>query len=292
MPLIFKRDESKKAPKEEEKPPIVEAEIIEPEKKEEPKSTLPAIVLDKEVAKAKLADFLKQVDEMFVKAKDMTINNDQDNEDATALGTRAKKLFKAIQEMKVTIPSYVEARDYIETIDEIIKMACEKLDSTSKNAGDTVVSLTKKKISQWNAVKESERRKAEALAKQSTEELNKKLQEQAVVSGTKPVEAVAPIIPKGQKTVRTESGSSHVVKRWTFEIERPEMPFSILKQMVDVMSKGENALQHLEELKKILPYCSFMFEDTRIRRAVKEDNVREIPGIKIYEDISTAFRTR
>jgi hypothetical protein len=76
------------------------------------------------------------------------------------------------------------------------------------------------------------------------------------------VTVATPVVPEVAKVTRTVEGSASQRKEWTHEILNPdEVPRE---------------------------YCSV--DERLIRKAVK-GGVREIPGVRIYEDYITSFRS-
>jgi hypothetical protein len=305
MALIFKRPE-------EEQEALARIEQNEtPEPRVEGAEALglpvPIKLFDIEAAKATINEYLDQVNEMVAQAKDLAINNEKDASDATALGTKAMGTYKRIIASKEKVPNYIEAKEYVQKVDNFVGILIDHLHTTSKTRpGDTVVSICKEKISQWTLVQENERRKAEEIARQETEKLNKKLAAEAKVAGTKPVQAVAPIIPKGQTTVRTESGSSHPSHIWTFDVKEPGLPGKLFTAMIEAFKKAWSSSAKLREqpdmldaqkalqgIDSIFPYVVIFFEDTKIREAVKNGTRNPaINGVDIYEKIDTKFRAK
>ena len=276
MKLIFKKPE----------PGNEQKEIALP-------AALPAEIFDIKAAMAVINEYDKQVEEMFLEAKNMVINNEKGNEDATALGTLAMSLYKKIITAKEKVPNYIEAKEYVEKVDNFFQMRTEKLYTTRKNAGDTVVSMAKAKISQWTVVKLAEEQKQKQIADKAAEELNKKLKAEGFKG-----EAVAPIIPAGQKTVRTETGSSHPKTTWEFDATEPCLPSNIISELIHLANgktpKDREGLDRVaREANDIFPYIVILFEDTKIREAIKK-GARDpaIKGIHIFEKVSTIFRTR
>jgi hypothetical protein len=263
---------------------------------------IPIQVISIELAKVKLNQHLQKVDEMFTQAKGLTVDSDISNEEAVALGTSAKSLFKKIEELRKSLIS--EPQEYVDQINAIAKMLTEKLDTTSKGK-ETVVSLMKQKITQYSAFVEQQRREAELAAQKATQEAQKKLDERAKETGTTPVKLPDPIIPKKDTITRTQTGSAYAQKRWTFEIIEPHYQKQLitnLKIQWDKFLKELNAMvgdkdfpfpiisitDSIENLKNIAPYLTI--SDTEIRNAIKA-GVREIPGIRIFESQGTSFRT-
>jgi hypothetical protein len=253
-------------------------------------------LLDINNAKKRLDQYIKVVEDMFTQAKAIIINNDATNVDATALGTSAMTLYKKIIAAKDQVPYYTEAKDYINAVEAIADMLIDKLYSTNKKK-ETVVSITKEKISQYAVVQEALRREQEALEKKAREDLQKQLDEKAKATGIEAPKVEEPLIKsRRETTVRTETGSSYGTHRWDFEVLDKDVPQRLLVQLLS-LSLGvtpedrEGLLEVAKELKAIIPYVVILYEDTRIRKAIK-DGLRNIhPSIHIFEKIDTRFKT-
>lgn len=212
----------------------------------------PRAALDIEAAKERLQIYVGAVARMVEEAEALKIESEQDNERAVALGTSAKKLFNQIEDRRKAIVN--EPNDFIKSVNGFCKVFSDKLKSVEDGM--------KRKISQYRAVQEQRRREEELRAKREAEELQKKLNAEAKEKGTEPVQVAAPILPKQQAPVRTETGSAAARKVWTFEVE------DLDRVPRKYLSLNEKAVR----------------DDIRA-------GVRNIEGLKIFEDARTTFRT-
>ncbi len=245
-----------------------------------------------EEARKSLEEYTKIVEDMFSQAKAIIINNDATNVDATRLGTAAMSLFKKIVAAKGQIPYYTEAKEYVDAVDAIATMLTEKLYSTNKKR-ETVVSITKEKISSYAVVQEGLRREQEALERKAREDLQKKLDEKAKETGVEAPKVEAPLIKsKQESTVRTETGSAYATHYWDFEILDRDAPRKLITKLLSLITPELGNLSEISrELDSIMPYLSILYEDTRVRKAIK-DGLRNIhPSIRIFEKIGTKFKT-
>lgn len=231
------------------------------------------ITFDLVGAKEKMFFYLEQTLKMFEQAEALVVNSEATNVDATALGTTAMAVYNKIREIKKTIPLYVDAKEFVSKVDDLEKMLTEKLYSTSREKR-TVVSIMKSKLSQYTAVLESERRKQEEAARKAQEDLQKKLNKEAKKTGT--VAPVVPdvVIPKKETTVRTESGSSHAVHKWTHEIT------DLLKIPIKYLQRACQSKTGAAALKSVI--------QDDIAQGIRDPG---IPGVHIFEEIGTTFRT-
>lgn len=209
-------------------------------------------VLDLASAKEHFRDYIEKIDAMKEKASALEVTTDGTNEDAVSIGTAAKTLFKKIEDQRKQIIE--QPSDYVKSVNAFCKVFTEKL--------VFIEDLMKKKIAQYRAVQEQRRREAELAAQKAAEDLQKQLDAEAKKKGTEPVKVETPVIQKQETTTRTETGSAYGRKVWTYKI-------------VDV---------------KAVPREYLVVSDTLIRDAVKA-GIRQIPGVDIFEEVRTSFRT-
>lgn len=233
----------------------------------------PIITFDLAGAKEKIFLYLEQVDKMCQEAEIMVVNSEATNVDATKLGTTAMAIYNKIREIKKGIPLYVEAKEFVGKVEDFEKILTERLYSTSRDKR-TLVSIMKSKIAQYTAKLESERRVQEALAKKAQEDLQKKLDAEAKKTGTVAPKVQEVVIPKKETTVRTESGSAHAVHKWVHEIT------DLLKVPLELLQRAAQEKQGQAALKSVI--------QDEIKKGVRDPG---IPGVHIFEDISTTFRT-
>lgn len=250
--------------------------FLEPEEEKKPeKGTLVPKASSFNLALVKDMIFLYQdeVNKMFEQAEALEVNSDATNKDATELGTTAMVLYKKIK--GVVVPMYEEAKEYVEKTDSFKKMLTERLNDP-QNKKRTVVSIMKSKISQYTAVVQSAQRKQQELADKATKDLQDKLDDDAKKTGTKAPEVKGMIVQEKETTVRTETGSSHPVKKWTHEIlDIMLIPVELLRRAV-----GPEQRQGQAALKSVI--------QDEIKKGVRDPG---IPGVHIFEDITTTFRT-
>jgi hypothetical protein len=242
-------------------------------------------------ARIRFDEYIQKVDDMFAKAKGMVVTNDATNVDATELGTSAMTLHKKISATKNQVLYYMEAKEYVSAVDEFAAMLTEKLYSPKKGI-ETIVSITKAKIAQYSAVLESQRREQEKLEQDARDELQKKLDDKAKETGTIAPKVGGPLISsKRETTVRTPTGSAYAVHLWDFGVEKPQLPRELVQELISLAkTKAPITEGMIKELDALMPYIVILFEDTRLRKAVK-DGVRNIQGIRIFEKIDTRFKT-
>ena len=130
-----------------------------------------------------------------------------------------------------------------------------------------MIGKVKKAVGSYRMAEELKARKEEERLAKLQEAKNKKREEAGKEIDLTP----APIIKRVEKTIETESGKSTAKKVWKFEIEAVlELPLNMRR-----------AILFLAKEKGII--------DTIIKEQVK-NGVREIKGVKIYEDFDVNIK--
>lgn len=201
--------------------------------------------------KAGLSKYQDQLKEMKAAADALEVKNEASNAEATAQTGVAKKMIKELEAKRKEVTA--DAREFVSGVNAIFKNLTDPLTAITKGLEG------KQKPYQTRLV--LERRKAEELARKATEDAQAKLNAEAEAAGVQPVQLDAPVAPKIPTTTRTETGTSYTVTTWKHEI-------------IDAAQVPREFCEPVDRL---------------IREAVK-GGVREIPGVRIYEDID--IRTR
>lgn len=203
--------------------------------------------------KPSFQQYVERAELMVKDAEAVVVKDDESVKFAVSLGGEAKKIVKAIEARKKEVTA--EASEYVKAVGGFCKIFTDKL--TLVEGG------LKKKISDYQYKVELERRKQEEVARKAAEELQKKINAEAKKAGVEAPTVAAPVIPKTEGTVRTETGaSSYQVKRWVCTVTDP-----------DAVPRG---------------YCSP--DQKKLNEAVRV-GIREIPGCIIEEVSETRFRT-
>ena len=261
-----------------EKKAIPKGEII-------PKQTFP--ILDLEAAKKRFQPYIEKIDGILKEAQDLKVETDEANQKAVEIGTSAVALAKQIS--AVRIQAINEPWNFVKGVNSFSSIFLDKLILNDKktNANNCIEGLMKEKISTYRAFQEQRRREAELAAKKATEDLQKKLNEDAKKAGTVPVQVEMPIVPKQETITRTETGVAYGTKRWTFKVTEPHLVRKLIESL-----NYQDGLTHQEKtiikLKALVPYLCL--SKAEIMNAIKA-GIREIPGIKIFEEDQTSFRT-
>jgi len=275
-------------------PGVPISEEIQTEMLPEPVRTYP--VFDVEAAKKQFAPYLEKIESMLLEATSLVVESEAGNEAATFLGTSAKQIYKKIEEERTTVIS--ESSTYVKSVNAFVKIFTEKLEK--------IEAMMKQKIASYRAIQEQNRRERELAQKKAADELQAKLNLEAKEKGIEPVQVVAPLIPKEPPVTRTETGSSHGRKVWTFEITEPSFFKQLIADLaiqwekhleaIAKLNNGEgipcptvNISESIKQIKNVAPYL--VVSDHEVRNAIK-GGIREIvPAIRIFQDARTTFRT-
>lgn len=218
--------------------------------------TLPAVrTLSLEKVKPSFSDYQGIIDARLNTASQIQVIDEDSQKLAVALVGEAKRIIKEIDTRKKALDEYREAKSFLDGLNGHVKMLTEKFEK--------IVLLVDPKVKQYTAKIELERREREKKAKEAAEALQKQINKEAEEKGVAAPTVIPPAIPKTDTIVRTETGTTAFAKRpWKFEIEDHE--------------------------KVPREYC--MPDNQKIRDAVKM-GVREIPGVRIFEDIQMNYKS-
>lgn len=214
-----------------------------------------ALPLSVEVAKKRFpSDMVKNADEWLKGITSLKIKTDSENESATFIGVSSASMVKAIDDVRKQI---IDKPDkFVREVNAFAKLYKDKYEGIKSLAGQ--------KTSQYRAVKEQQRREAEIAAMKAQEELQQKLDEEAKEKNIEPVKIETPALPPAKTITRTEVGSSFSKTVMTFKL-------------VDMARVPED-------------YKETILKEGAIKQAIK-DGTREIPGLEIYPETKTQFRT-
>lgn len=214
------------------------------------------VVVDNETLILRFKEDLAWVDdaitEMTAEAMALVVQDEATNITAVEMAGQSKRLWKRIEEIRKRATA--EPNDFIKAVNGLAK--------SYQTQFSGIETGLKGKISQYQARIELERRKQEELARKAAAELQAKIDAEAKKAGVESVKIEAPVIPKQETVTRTADGSSYQVKTWVFEVE--------------------------DEAK--VPREYLMVDGKKLRDAVKA-GVRQIPGVRIFEQTETRIRT-
>jgi len=187
-------------------------------------------------------------------AKDLKVIDDESVKKATSQGTDAKRLGNEIEKRRKEINEIPYNR--FTAVNKFCKLFTEKLKLVEGEAG--------RKIRQYDAQVEQDRRDAEKKANEAAAELQEKLNAEAKEQGIEPEKVQMQTIPEEKTIHRTASGTAHQRGVMTFDPDKVE-------------------------LDKV-PRKYLMLDEKKVRAAIKT-GIKKIEGITIYEKKSTVFKT-
>ncbi len=208
---------------------------------------------DLETAKRSFEPYGQRLVEVKSKAAALQVRDDASASIATAMAGNVKRLSKSIDEQRKSLVE--EPNSYVKAVNGMAKMFTEPAGQIER--------LLKDKLGGYHAQRELERRKAEEEIRKAQAEIYRKQQEEAKAAHVEPPPPPVPIPIKAETVTRSDTGvSAHVRKVWKAEI-------------VDV---------------KQVPR-EFCEPSTRLINEAVRGGVREIAGVRIFEDLQTILRT-
>lgn len=236
-----------------------------------------------------LAPYKAQIDGMVSQAKAIQITDEPSQVAAVELGTTARKLKNKVETLrKSTVQPF---NDHVKDVNNLAKSFTDPLDTAERDLKAKISTYqTKLRLEQEKRAAEAreaarkvqeayeaEQREIRLEAYRKAQEAEKALKkekdaaaraalERTIAEETEaanaPIQiAVAPVIPEIPKAVRTESGSAHQRMTWVFEVTH----------------------------ETDIPRRYMSVDEQKIRQAVKA-GIRQIPGVRIFEQASTTFR--
>jgi septal ring factor EnvC (AmiA/AmiB activator) len=270
-------------------------------------------IMSLDLIKPQFDQYRAKVKEIEIDAKFLEVRDDETLKFAVELGGTAKRIAKAIEKKrKDTIQP---PNDYVKAVNNFCKIFTDSLDLAE--------SVTKRKISQYQAKIELDRREAERkmqeAARKFQEELqrkvdeeNRKAREEAALKAEEETRARLAREAEERKEKESKKAAEERRKREEAEIEAvrkkaeeearaievkvPEVPMPIMPERENITRTelGTSAHQRKEWKHEVVnpdlvPREYLTVDDKKIREAVKM-GVREIPGVRIFEDSTTVFR--
>ncbi|WP_027390559.1 hypothetical protein [Chrysiogenes arsenatis] len=223
------------------------------EESQESQTKAAANPFDLTPAKNKIQAFSEQIDAMTKTATAHQIENEEAQEQATAMATQAKKIGKAIDSLR---KEYVqEPNEYVKAVNNFAKSFTDRLDAIERDL--------KQKMSAYLTRRELETRKAQEAARKAQEELQRKLDEEAKDAGVETVQLQTTIAPQAPTVTRTDSGSSHTQKVFRY------------KGVADLTQ---------------VPLEFLIVDEKKVNQAIRS-GIRNIPGLTIEETTEIKLRT-
>lgn len=265
---------------------------------------LPAAkMLSLEAAKPAFTAHVAAVEKMVADARALIVKDDGSLKFAVALGGEAKKIARALEAKASEVTE--EASSYVKAVNGFVKLFTERLVSnTKKTNADCIEAVLKKKIGDYQVVLELERRAREEAARRAQEELQAKLRAEAEEANRRAREEAA---RRAQEEARKNSASEAEIaaaKRAAEEeaakhaIEAPVLPEPVF-QPQDTITRAETGAAAFTkrpwvfdvlDLKDVPEkYITRAINAQAVREDIKQ-GIREIPGLRIYQDNQINFR--
>lgn len=201
--------------------------------------------------KARLGQYAAQIDRMNKEAAQVAVDSPETNTLAVEMAGQVKKLNKSIEDVRKAL---VEApNQFVKGVNGLAKGFQSTLDG--------IENTLKRKITIYTNKVEMERREMERKAREEARKLQAELDAQAKGKGIEAPKVDVPVVPKAAQVTRTAEGTASIRKEWKHEV-------------TDATA---------------VPREYLIVDESAIRRAVKS-GVREITGVRIFEDSTTVIR--
>lgn len=282
-----------------------------------PAELLPATAqpLTLDAVKPKFESYLLRVKEMADEAKTVEVSDDNSLKYAVSLGGDAKKIAKAIETQRKKVIQ--EPNDFVKAVNNFCKLFTEQLAQAE--------AVLKKKISDYQYQQELERRKREEAARKAAAELQEKLRREAEEANRKAREEAAKKAEEESARLRAiaeeearkrkaseaelkalrekaEQNRLEAIRKAEEEAKLREITAPVVQEPIITKESsvtrtetGTSAHQRKAWKAEVLDanlvpreYCTPDLK--KINEAVKM-GVREIAGVRIYEDSTTIFRS-
>ena len=269
-------------PQAEEKFSVVD--IVSPS--DRPPMTLAAV-------RGQFSEYLIRVQGMVRDAESLDVTDDDRLKFAVALGGEASKIAKRIDAKRKEVTA--EATDFVKAVNGFCKDYTDRLGE--------VVMITKKKIGAYQYQQELERRKAEEAARKAAQELQDKLRREAEEANRKAREEAARKAEEEAKAMAATEAEIEAAKKKAeeeaarHEIRAPIVTAPVIPVQEKVTRTETGAAAHVRKVWKAevvneaeVPREYLTVDMKKVNDAVRM-GAREIPGVRIFEEVSTVFRT-
>lgn len=214
----------------------------------------PGSIVDLDIpgAKRALAIFNDQIAHWEAEAAALVVNSPESAANATEMIGQVKRLQSLIDGRRKEI--IAEPDKFVRLINSSVKPMTDRL-----KALEAVV--LKRKLADYQMRETLERRRIEKAQEEARQRLQAELDKEAKAKGVAPV-TVAPVaVPTKQGPIRSESSVTSTVMVWRHEVIDPQL----------------------------VPRQYLTVDETAIKAAIR-GGIREIPGVRIFEDAE--IRTR
>lgn len=209
--------------------------------------------LDVERVKRDFNRHLETINSMLDQANEHNVNSRDSLEAAVGMASQAKTLGK---ELEAKRKEFVKVpNEYVKNVNAWVKKFVRPL--------NTIEATLKTKIAQYNHKLEMERQEREKKAREEAAKLQAEIDREAKEKGIEGAKVTPISVPKTDNVARTETGASaHTRKVWKAEIvETSQVP------------------------------REFCTPDMKLINEAVKAGIREIAGVRIWEDTQTILRT-
>jgi len=277
---------------------------------------VPAPVLTMAAVRGQFAEYLIRVQGMVRDAESLEVTDEDRLKFAVALGGEAAKITKRIDAKRKEVTA--EASDFVKSVNGFCKDYTDRLGE--------VVMITKNKIGVYKHQQELERRKQEEAARKAAQEFQEKLRLEAEEANRKAREEAArkaeeetrvrlakEAEERAKQEAESQAEAEERAKREAEEIEAarkkaeeeaakheiqaPVVTAPVIPVKGKVTRTETGAAAHERKAWKAevineaeIPREYLTVDMKKINEAVKM-GAREIPGVRIFEETSTVFRS-
>jgi len=239
------------------------------------------------------SEYLVRVQRMVRDAEALDVTDDDRLKYAVALGGEASKIAKRIDAKRKEVTA--EASDFVKSVNGFCKDYTDRLAE--------IVTITKKKIGAYQYRQELERRKQEEAARKAAQELQDKLRREAEEMNRKAREEAARKAEEEAKARAASQAEIEAAKKKAeeeaakHEIHAPIVTAPVIPVQEKVTRTETGAAAHVRKVWKAevvneaeVPREYLTVDMKKVNDAVRM-GAREIPGVRIFEEVSTVFRT-
>ena len=257
------------------------------------------VLLNVEAAKGNFLVLKNQMGEMTKKAQGLKVEDAKSNKTANEMLIQCRQVEKAVNKIKATMPEYVKAATFKNSMDKYIrelftntltqisnKILAPKINQFQKAEAELQRKIAKKKadeaaIELQKQIEADNKKQAEAdaLALKEHEARQAKLDAEAAAAGVEAVKldepiktealtsmatpAIAPVLEVPETKIQTEAGTSTIKSEWAYKI----------------IDAGQVPRE----------YCS---PDDKLLKAAVKAGIRTIAGCEIVEEFKSAVRVK
>ena len=194
----------------------------------------------------------KNLADMAAKAGTHLIIDAQTNEEAVTLAGQSKAMFRALEKKRKEVIG--PASEFVAAVNQMVKPMTAILTGIEDGL--------KHRITRYSQEQERRRLEQQRKANEEARSLQDEIEKAAVSAGEPSNIVVAPVVVEAPKVTRTASGSASLRTTWAFEV----VDFAALP----------------DKFKQV--------DRVAINNEIKA-GIRQIPGVRVYEQASTMIRS-